>query len=346
MNRLQTFMSNKNIDFSIFFSSANDPNYFYFTGTRAYGILIVPRMKKPFIITNIMEIERVRKSTSLSVLGYEKKEDISRIIEKRLGETKKIGINRYNILLATLDSLKKMFRARFVDVGELCNEIRSIKRKDEIEKISTACKLSDKIFQKLVRNFNFRTELEIANFIEFEAKRQGYEISFPTIVASGENASMPHHEPDGRLKRGFCIIDFGVRYEGYCADMTRTVYIGKPSSKEVKIYYDVLKAQRELINEVKPGIKSRVLYEMMFQKLRPYRDGIIHDLGHGLGIDVHEIPSISSETLLKENMVITIEPGIYFKGEYGIRIEDDILVKSKPAVLTNAKKDLIILSKS
>jgi Xaa-Pro aminopeptidase len=344
IKKFQDYLKSKKIDVALFFSSANDPNYFYFTKSWAYGFLVIPANKKPFIITNIMEAEIVEKTINMPVYTLKKKSEISEIIEDKIGPIKKIGINKYKVLIATLDTLKAQFKAKFVDVGEELDLIRAIKTKEEIKNIRKACKHTDQIFSDLTKDFSFNTEEEIGNFIENQAKKRKLKLSFPTLVASGKNASMPHHFPQGKLNKGFCIIDFGMRFNEYCADMTRTIYIGKPSKKEIETYNLLLHVQKESIKQVKPGIKASVVYNYHLELLKEYQDNILHDLGHGVGIAIHEVPSLSSDVILKPGMVITIEPGIYFKNKLGIRIEDDVLVtNSGYEVLTKSKKELIII---
>ena len=344
LRQLQKRMAEKEIDLCLFFSSSADPNYFYFTGSKAYGILAVPKIKKPFIITNIMEMEAVENAIALPVLALSKKGELPLVIKKRIGHCKRIGINKYNILLATAESLRKQFKSRFVDIGEFCSEMRSVKNDEEIENIRKACAMTDRIFSEIITDFKFKTEDEVSDFIFNSAKKKGFELSFPSIVSSGRHSSMPHHEPKGQLKKGFCIIDMGVKYNGYCSDMTRTIYLGIPFEKEALLYNTLLKCQTEIISNAKSGIKASKLSILAKKLLNNYAMNMIHDLGHGIGIDIHEIPSMSSEIALRENMALTIEPGIYFKGKFGIRIEDSILIqKNSSEVLTKSKKKLIII---
>ena len=166
-------------------------------------------------------------------------------------------------------------------------------------------------------------------------------MAFKTIVASGKNSSFPHHTTKNKkLQRGFCIIDYGVRYKGYCSDTTRTVYLGKPSKKEVEIYNKVLQVQKDAIFMLEPG---KTCGEIDASVRKVLGDRFTHGLGHGVGIEIHEMPSFQpdSKHVLENNMVFTIEPGVYYESIYGIRIEDTVLLKGKAVCLTKAPKGLL-----
>ena len=166
------------------------------------------------------------------------------------------------------------------------------------------------------------------------------------IVASGSNASSPHHKPsNAKIKKGFCVIDFGVKYRGYCSDITRTVYAGRPSLKEKEIYNSLLKIQEEAINLAKNNKKCSELYDFVNESLGKYKKYFTHGLGHGVGVEIHEMPNLTlnSKDRIKDGMAFTIEPGIYISGKFGIRIEDTILFKNRPIALTKTSKDLLII---
>jgi len=204
-----------------------------------------------------------------------------------------------------------------------------------------------KYSKKAIKNFKtFKTESEAAAFLEYETKKQGLELSFNPIVASGVNGSIPHYEPANiKIKKGFCVIDFGVKYKGYCSDITRTIYIGTPSKKEKDTYNSLLKIQKDTINKVKPNKKCSELYDFVNTSLGKDKKYFTHGLGHGVGVEIHELPNLTlnSKDRIKNNMVFTIEPGVYFPRRFGIRIEDTLLFKNKPILLTKTTKDLLII---
>jgi len=242
-----------------------------------------------------------------------------------------------HISLATL----KKFTAEY--------EGMAIKNGDEVNRIKTACVLTNQIFSSLVNHWNiFKTETDVSQFICLEIARLGVEPSFPPIVASGAHASNPHHQPTAhKLGKGFCVIDMGVRYYGYCSDMTRTIFIGTPTKKERALYEKLLSVQTETIQMVAPMSHTADIDEHCRTSLgKKLNKQFVHGLGHGLGTQVHEWPSVSvrQDVELLPGMVITIEPGVYLSGKYGIRIEDDILVTNDGHdVLTQTTKDLLLV---
>ncbi|MFB6196681.1 MAG: M24 family metallopeptidase, partial [Halobacteriaceae archaeon] len=160
--------------------------------------------------------------------------------------------------------------------------------------------------------------------INVEIAKRGLEPSFPPVVAFGEAAAIPHYNGDEPLGTGFLLIDMGVKYNGYCSDITRTVYIGgEPSEQEQSVYEQVQQVQDECISKASPGQSCSALFNHAKDALG---EKFNHGLGHGLGVEIHEIPNLKeeSEDELEESMVLTIEPGWY--DDFGVRIEDDILI--------------------
>lgn len=212
---------------------------------------------------------------------------------------------------------------------------------EKVVSISKACKITEKIFSKVLLEFSsFSTEMDVSNFIEEEVEDQGLRKAFPTIVGSGPGGSEPHHKPCLPLTKGFCVIDFGVKVNGYCSDFTRTVFLGAPSTKEQEIYNLVLQAQTRGKSLLKGGISANIPYEESCKALRGEVSHFVHGLGHGVAKRIHVKPYLkkTSTDKLKENDVVTIEPGLYYKNEFGIRIEDVFLVTktgSKPLTFFN-----------
>jgi len=215
--------------------------------------------------------------------------------------------------------------------------------KKEIEYIKKACEITDKIFKECFDNIkNFKTEKEIYNFLVRKTKENKCRLAFKPIVAN--NNWIIHPNPRKyKLKKGFLIIDFGVKYKGYCSDETRTIFLGKPTKKDIYLYNLVLKVQETAIRNLKSGISCSKFSKKHARIFSKYRNYFIHALGHGVGKKIHQKPSLSikSEDSFKKGDVITIEPGLYFKNKYGIRIEDTILIKNKAELLTKTPKKLI-----
>ena len=353
IKEFQSILKGKKADFAVFYNSSMEPNpsLFYFSGYTGAGALIIPPSQQPFFVVPQMELERAKKSAIKNACLMEKKrffESISSTLRKKGIKARNIAIDKSNFTLNSFRHFKKQFkRVKVKDVSSDCSKLREIKTKKEAAFLRKSCSYADKLIQKAIKNFkSFRTEAEAAAFLEYEAKKLGLGLAFNPIVASGSNGSMPHHEPsNAKIKKGFCVIDFGVKYRGYCSDMTRTVYVGKPSKKEVEIYNLLLKVQNDTINQIKKNKKCSELYDFVNKNLGKYKKYFIHGLGHGVGVEIHEMPNLTldSKDRIVNNMVFTIEPGIYFPKKFGIRIEDTLLFKDKTEILTKASKDLLIV---
>jgi len=353
IKEFQEILKKKRIDF---FLAANvDFNMFnydmaYFSGYGGVGVLVIPKEKNPFLIVSRMEAKRAKEG-GLKVCSPKKSKKLFEFIKEKTKQNKvkgnRIGINKEVFTLLLKDELKKYFKkSRLVDLRKELYKLREVKTEKEINIMRKGCKISDDILKKCFREFKkFETEAEVKAFLEYEAKKKGCELAFPTIVASGSNASKAHHHTeDSRLKKGFCMIDFGIRYKNYCTDTSRTVYIGKPSEGEIRIYGLLLDVQKKAINRVKVGSKCSEIFEDVKKGLGKYHRYFTHGLGHGVGVKIHEFPNLieGSKGKIREGSVFTIEPGIYLKN-FGIRIEDDVLVtKNKVEVLTKVTKVLLI----
>jgi len=273
---------------------------------------------------------------------------------------KTVGIEGDNISFKDFSRLKKMLtdqNKKLIDISGSVEKLRTVKDQIEIFKIKEACKITDKVFKNIIDSgastVNNLSEIELALKIEELLVKNGSEgKSFDIIVAYGSNSSMPHHLPQNiKSKDGLILVDFGCRYNNYCSDMTRTVFTGdlKKSDKFKKIYDIVLEAQQLAIGDCREGINCAQM-DMKVRKFicsKGYGENFVHGLGHGVGLEVHEEPKINAESkmILKENMVITIEPGIYIEDFGGIRIEDMALVgKDKCEVLYGSTKEYLILN--
>jgi len=347
-------LEKKNLDAAVLYNSEFpriNPNMVYFSGYTGLGMLVIPKNKQPFLMAPEMEFQKAKKSMVKKVYSMQKKrffESVSDIIRKNGIKAKNIAIDRNNFTLNSFKYFKKSFRkSKFRDVSLDCTKLREIKTNKEIEYLKTSCNCADKIIQKTIKNFrDFRTESEAAAFLEYETKKFGLELSFNPIVASGSNGSMPHHEPKNeKIKSGLCVIDFGVKYNGYCSDITRTICVGKPKKEEISMYNLLLKIQNGTINQIKENKKCSELYDFVNKNHTILSIFCFLGLGHGVGIEIHEMPNLTlnSKDKIQNNMVFTIEPGVYFPKKYGIRIEDTVLFKNKPIVLTKTSKDLLII---
>ena len=239
----------------------------------------------------------------------------------------------------------KLRRGFYVAVPGPVARLREVKDADEATRLRRSAALGCRLFDGLLKHITPEaTEMQVAARLEYAARLAGAEaMSFETIVASGRRSALPHgRATTARLpRRGFVTLDFGVLLDGYCSDMTRTVHLGKASQREWDVYHSVLEAQQAAVAMVAPGVSCGDVDEAARSVLRKAKLGksFTHSTGHGVGLEIHEGPRIAAgqTQLLEAGMMITIEPGVYLPGEFGVRIEDMVLVTAKGSeVLTAA----------
>ena len=247
----------------------------------------------------------------------------------------------------------KLRRAFLVPLAApLVEPLRLIKDEDELKLMAEAALIGCRLFEHVLGIIRPGIrEVEIAAELEYQARLKGAEgMSFETIVASGERSALPHGKASNAAlpRRGFVTLDFGIIREGYCSDMTRTVCLGSPRSEERKAYEAVLEAQESAVAAVSGGVSCGEVDEAARSVLRKagMADAFSHSTGHGVGLEIHESPRLGAgqSTRLQPGMVVTIEPGVYWPGKFGLRIEDMVAVsKTGGQVLTPAPKALIEL---
>jgi Xaa-Pro aminopeptidase len=232
---------------------------------------------------------------------------------------------------------------------KLIHEVRAVKNKKEIANIIKAQRISELVLGDVLRVLKTGiSEIEIENFIKKSFIKYGAPIlSFPPIVSFGKNTANIHHEPGKtKLKKGDAIMfDFGCTVNHYCSDMTRTYFWGKPSSKQKKVYLDVLKAQELALGKISKGERKAKIIDKVSRDFlgKKYKKNFQHGLGHGVGTVIHEWPNFKpkSEDILPVGCVMTVEPGIYLKNFGGVRIEDMILITKNSCInLTKVPKSL------
>lgn len=237
-------------------------------------------------------------------------------------------------------------------VSDLINQQRQIKTPEELAHIKAAQKVTDATFQHILGFIKSgKTEREIALEMEFFGRSQGAEgVSFTFIVASGPNSSMPHAMPTDRpVQAGdFITMDFGYLSNGYCSDMTRTVAVGHVSDKQREVYNLVLEAQLAALAAIKAGIPCNKIDAVARDIIdaTPYKGCFGHGLGHSLGLEIHEPPRFNTEceVITQPGMILSVEPGIYLSGEFGVRIEDIMMITETGCEnLTASPKELILL---
>ena len=241
--------------------------------------------------------------------------------------------------VATLEVMKKAVptkvrRSFFAPSGPIAAGLREVKDDGEIEIMRRAARLGCGLFDRMLGFIHpGQTEMAVAAELEHAARLAGAEaMSFETIVASGERSSLPHgRATEAKLpKRGFLTLDFGVVMEGYCSDMTRTLHLGKATQEEFDVYQAVLQAQEAAVAAVAEGVTAGDVDEAARSVLKRAKldQYFTHSTGHGVGLEIHEGPRLAAEQkqVLKRGMVITVEPGVYIPGRFGVRIEDMVLV--------------------
>lgn len=308
-----------------------------FTGSSGY-LLITP--KKNILVTDFRYQEQARHEVRGYALRIEHKER-TREIKNMCDEfgIKRLGFEERDLSYAVYSALLKK-QIRLKPTRDIVESARIIKSSKELSYICEAVRRAERSFRKLqplIKAGN--TELKLALRLEGLLKEEGCKmLPFEVIVASGPRSALPHAKPSSRrLKKGDLVVfDWGGECNGYKSDMTRTVLInGKDVSKQKKIYYNVLEAQERAMYAVKSGIESSVVDHAARNCIAEngYRDYFGHGTGHGVGLDVHEKPVVSwrNREMIKNNMVFTIEPGIYLPGFGGVRIEDMVRVRRNRA---------------
>ena len=331
---------------------SNPINIKYLTNIDAEGELLITRKENAFV-TDGRYIEAVNSVLTIEdeIVTYDKKTMIKEDYENFFIFCEKVGFEEGFVTYENYKRLKQLYRINdFVETEHLIEKQRIIKDEDEIEKIKKACEITDRCFSHILKFIKIgMTEIEISREIENYIKNNGGDgVAFETIVASGPNSSKAHSIVTGRkIQKGDIILmDFGAKYKGYCADMTRTVFM-KYVPEEIKKYYDlVLKNQLNVLKDCMVNTNIKTLVRGVESDFKINDLDLIHALGHGVGMDVHELPVMSSryDYILKENMVMAVEPGVYIPGRFGIRIEDTILISKNNCIkLTNSEKNYIII---
>jgi len=274
--------------------------------------------------------------------------------QRRRAAPMRVGIEPESIAAGMRDRLASVLKGkvRLRSAPPLVERARMVKDAAEILHIRRAVELGAGLFQIACKKIRSGvTEVEVAAAMEYEARCAGAEgMSFPTILASGTRSAIVHGRASGARipRRGFVVCDFGVILAGYCSDRTRTVHVGRPSREARWLYEAVLEAQQAAIAAVRPGVTAAEVDGAARGVLRKRKlvRYFTHSTGHGLGLEIHEAPrlAVGQTQKLEPGMVITIEPGVYFPGKWGVRIEDVVVVTSSGCeVLTPTDKELVII---
>jgi len=326
-------------------------NIFYLTGFRgSEGTLFVTH-GDVFLLTDFRYITYAHEVTKdIKVVEIREKRNILRELCSQYGITK-IGFDSFHTTFFVFKKWSEDLKdVEFIPLESVIEEIRKNKEPEEIDRIVKAIDTATNAFTDVFNTIHpGQTEKEIANNLDYAMRRHGAEgPSFPTIVASGPRAALPHAEPtDRKICNGeMVIIDFGAQVDGYCSDETCTISIGEVNGTMQDIYAIVHRAKQLALNKIRAGIPLKEVDMIVRGYINEtgYGDFFRHGTGHGVGIAVHEAPAINStgDGLLEEGMVITIEPGIYIPNLGGVRLEDMVLITANdPQVLTRIRKDAL-----
>jgi Xaa-Pro dipeptidase len=333
-----------------------DDNFFYLTGLVSgvfEGCLAVafPDGRVEAVVSEL-EAESARQGKA-TVTVYRSKKEFSDMLQRLLGSAGKIGINADGLTVRDRDVLQGMLpKVSFVDASGAFAAARLVKDAEEIEDIRRACGIADRVAEALPDIIaEGMTENDLAAEIDYCLLKEGAQRpSFDTISSSGANTAMPHYgHGDVPLEQGELVLcDFGAQYHRYASDLTRTWVLGLASRQQREMYEVVLAAQEKAIEAIAAGVASKAVDAAARNVIDAsvFKGRFIHSTGHSLGLAVHDGERFSSEAgfLLKENMVFTVEPGVYLPGVGGVRIEDDVRVTSKGCeVLTKASKVFVEL---
>ena len=347
MNGIKDILKDYGVNAALVITASNT---FYLSGYESTNCRILITNDKDYFFTDMRYLEEAKNAIGdrFEVLlgGVEEIKGIADDLGiKALGVEENVSYGEYR-------SLKELFKGiEFVAVDEAFSKIRAIKTEREISLIKTAQSVTETAFNEILPFIKEDvTEIEIAARLEYIMLKNGCELAFDSIVAFGENGSKPHaHRSERKLRRGeFVTMDFGAKYKGYCSDMTRTVALGAVDERKARAYNAVLEANKLAEKAIKIGEKCCDIDAVARNYLAKFSldKFFSHSLGHSVGVDIHEMPAFSPrcDEVLKEGMIITVEPGVYLEGDFGLRIEDMALVtKNGAEILTHADKNLIVL---
>ncbi len=350
LKKIQERLREENLDV---FLVSNPSNIFYLTGLKGIlkereFLLLISKDGWEIIIPEMYVLEAEKKTHNLSKTK-ERGGLFPKVIEG-LKSHRRIGFEKDDLKYGEYENLRKNLRdGDFFPVSGFCEDLRKIKNKEEKKLIKKAAEIGAQTFCSILKIIKpGLTEKFIQKKIIEIMEDFGADCpAFLPIVASGKESAEPHHMAlDKKIRKDeILLIDIGAKYKGYCSDFSRTLFIGKAPPRFKKLYNIILETQKMAIKKCKPGYPIKNLYQDAVLNFRKYKKekNFIHNLGHGLGIDAHEFPSLASATegVLEKGMVITIEPGLYYKNFGGVRIEDLFLVGEKCETLSKATKKII-----
>ena len=335
---------------------SSSTNLFWLTGfTGSFGYVLLSATDARFITDSRYAVQAKEQVSNMPVVSFSTPKSGMQVLKEELDSLglTKVAFESVYVTCAQLTQFQeKVAGVEWVPADDLIENLRMIKTPEEVKLIKDACALTDKGFDHIKRLVQVGvSEFEIQLELEFFFRRNGATCAFDPIIVSGANSARPHGKATEKpLEDGDLVtFDFGAKLGGYCADMTRTVVVGQASDKTKEIYNTVLRAQMACLEMMKPGViaadvdaKAREIFGE-----KGWAGNFGHGLGHGLGILVHDTGrlGIGSKTVLEPGQIWTVEPGIYFEGFGGCRIEDDVLVtETGIEIFNHSTKELLELS--
>lgn len=343
---------------------SNFYNIYYLTGfkglspTEREAWVLVTR-KNVYFFTDGRYVSQVKslklkvKSLKARLISTEKS-FVANLKEVVLKEgIKRLGFEAEDLKYSEYEKFDKHFK--LIPTDKVILTLREVKEADEVKYVKQACRIAERCFADIVKTIRTgQTEGEVAFKIEFWLKEHGHDLAFYPIVAVGANSALPHYDTKARgrakVKRSSSIlIDLGALHQGYCSDMTRIVFVGKPSDETMSVYTTVLRAQQQVIKQLTRTTSAKKIDATPRQLITNNSlPNYLHSTGHGVGLEIHEWPKIAvnSKDHIRKNHVFTIEPGVYLEGKFGIRIEDTVWMRDRkqPEVLTKFSKKPIIVA--
>jgi Xaa-Pro aminopeptidase len=318
------------------------------------ALLVFP--ERAYLLTDFRYIEAARAAVSDFFVTLTDRKSIKDTVRDILAANgaKTVALEDCDVSVSQFKKLRDTFKdITFTDgISEILKNQRAVKLDYELDLISKAQSITDAAFAHILGFISPRvTERELALELEFFMRQNGAEATaFDTIAISGSSSSLPHGVPsDKKLSSGFLTMDFGARYNGYCSDMTRTVVLGKANADMKKLYNTVLSAQNAALGYIGEGVGCKATDKVARDIIdgAGYEGCFGHSLGHGVGMYIHETPSLSQyakdSDVLKRGNVVTVEPGIYIEGKHGCRIEDMVAISNDGTLInfTKSQKELI-----
>ncbi|MFA5108165.1 MAG: Xaa-Pro peptidase family protein [Candidatus Micrarchaeia archaeon] len=313
--------------------SGVDANFYKHSNCEIDNSILLLCNGKKLLIANKMNEREARQKCKFAVKSLFSR-DVPAFLKKKISKTAKIGLDFEAISSARYFRLKKIFGPRLVDISEELEQMRLQKTQEEISNLKTAVKIAKTILNGLKLSPSM-SELDVQKSLHIACLQKGVEFSFPPIIASGKNSANPHHKPCAKkLGNGIVLIDFGVKYKGYCSDLSRCFFLGE-CKKEKEKYAQAKLIFSKLVDSfssVRTIGQVAQIGDMECKKLG--WPPMIHSFGHGIGIKVHDAPPLYSKSkqMILPNMALAIEPG-YYCNQFGVRFEDNILIGKKGAKL-------------